>query len=130
MKDRSQIRKNGRLAAPKSFLLLLYSMALVSACERTTSDELQANEKPISVEDAAETGTQDSWIEPEDSEHSFSGEWQILDGYRKVCDGYLTRSGGDDYCQKEIPADWLSFEFEGKTYYLQPLSGGKSDENE
>ncbi|MCH9027903.1 MAG: hypothetical protein IIA05_12460 [Proteobacteria bacterium] len=130
MKNRSLIRKSGRPAAPNSFLLLLCSTALFSACEPATIDELPTNEKPIGLEDVAETETQDSLVETEDSEHSFSGEWQILDGFRKVCDGYLTRPGGDDYCQKEIPADWVPFVFEGKTYYMQPLSGRKSGEGE
>ena len=93
-------------------------------------DYCDGNGKPTKPQNAAETETQDSLIEQEDSNHSFSGEWQILDGFRKVCDGYLTRAGGDDFCQKKIPEEWLSFEFEGKTYYMQPLSGGKSDENE
>ncbi|MCH7509900.1 MAG: TonB family protein [Proteobacteria bacterium] len=128
-------------AAIKSARKLRFGLKDTGTTERPTTitqkihfeideDNCDENEKAIKPENVAETETQDSLIEPEDWEHSFSGEWQILDGFRKVCDGYLTRAVGDDYCQKEIPVDWLSFEFEGKTYYMQPLSGGKSDENE
>ncbi|MCZ6561276.1 MAG: TonB family protein [Gammaproteobacteria bacterium] len=91
-------------------------------------DYCDENEKPINPENVARIKSQDSMIEPEDLEHSFSGEWQILDGFRKVCDGYLTRPQEEDFCAAEVPGDWVPFQFEGKTYYMQPLSGRKPDE--
>lgn len=50
-----------------------------------------------------------------------SGEWIERDG-TLVCDGYLTRRVDEDYCEAQVPADWRSFEFEGQTWYVQPLA--------
>jgi len=49
-----------------------------------------------------------------------SGEWIEEDGMR-VCDGYLIRFENEDYCAAEVPPDWQPFEFNGRTYYVQPL---------
>ena len=51
-----------------------------------------------------------------------SGNWVDKNGSR-ICDGFLTRRADHDFCAAEIPSDWLPFEFDGKTYYMQPLSG-------
>ena len=51
-----------------------------------------------------------------------SGKWIDKDG-AKICDGYLTRRADQDFCAAEIPADWVPFEFDGTTYYIQPLAG-------
>jgi hypothetical protein len=50
-----------------------------------------------------------------------SGRWLKEDG-ASVCDGYLTQVEGEDYCAAEIPDDWQPFTFNGKTYYMQPLT--------
>ena len=50
-----------------------------------------------------------------------TGEWTQSDGTME-CDGYLARVESDEYCVVEIPADWQLLEFNGKTYYVQPLS--------
>jgi len=52
---------------------------------------------------------------------AYSGQWFYRDGMR-LCDGYLTRFEDDEYCSSEVPSDWVPFEFEGNTYYVQPLS--------
>ncbi len=57
---------------------------------------------------------------PLDSPPRLSGEWIEGDGVR-VCDGYLTRFENEDYCAAEVPSDWQPFEFNGRTYYVQPL---------
>lgn len=49
------------------------------------------------------------------------GNWREENGSR-FCDGYLTRFEDDDFCASEIPADWVPFQFEGETYYIQPLA--------
>ncbi len=51
----------------------------------------------------------------------YSGEW-IERGGDRICDGYLTRFEDEDFCSAEIPGDWEPFEFEGTTFYVQPLS--------
>ncbi len=50
-----------------------------------------------------------------------SGKWQ-KEGESLVCDGFLTRVENDDHCAAEVPSDWRPFEFNGKTYYVQPLT--------
>ena len=59
---------------------------------------------------------------PDNSAHGFSGEWQYLDG-RRVCDGYMTRNFDEEFCEAEVPEDWLPFTYDGETYFVQPLSG-------
>lgn len=51
----------------------------------------------------------------------YSGEWIEQDGMR-TCDGFLTRVENEDFCAAEVPTDWRSFEFDGRTYYVQPLA--------
>ena len=50
-----------------------------------------------------------------------SGTWVFRDG-SLYCDGYLTRDSGEDYCAADIPDDWEAFEFDGETYFRQPLT--------
>ena len=57
---------------------------------------------------------------PFEDQPKFSGEWIERDGMR-TCDGYLTRIENEDYCEAEIPTDWRPFEFDGRTYFVQPL---------
>ena len=37
------------------------------------------------------------------------------------CDGYLVRFKNEEYCASTVPDDWVPFEFNGYTYYRQPL---------
>lgn len=60
--------------------------------------------------------------EPEVADSRHSGRWIIRDGVR-ACDGYLTRRRDQDFCESEVPDDWVPFEFGGRTYYSAPLSG-------
>ena len=57
---------------------------------------------------------------PEEDRPNYSGEWIEENGSR-FCDGYLTRNASEEYCSKEIPDDWRSFEFDGETYYVAPI---------
>lgn len=52
-----------------------------------------------------------------------TGEWVEKDGSR-FCNGYMTRVDSEDFCVSEIPEDWVPFEFEGQTYFVQPLADG------
>jgi len=49
------------------------------------------------------------------------GTWFDQNGSR-ICDGFLTRNVNEDYCAAVVPGDWVPFEFNGQTYYMQPLS--------
>ncbi len=59
---------------------------------------------------------------PDDLEKKFSGKWQYVGGDR-IYDGYLTRSVDEEFCEAEIPEGWQPFTYDGKTYYVQQLSG-------
>ncbi len=58
---------------------------------------------------------------PWEDRPKFTGDWIERDGVR-TCDGYLTQIENEDYCEAEVPADWLPFEFDGRTYFVQPLA--------
>ena len=49
-------------------------------------------------------------------------EGRIRKGDFLSCDGYLVYFESENYCVSEVPADWVPFEFNGRTYYKQPLS--------
>lgn len=55
----------------------------------------------------------------------YSGEW-IKRGGIWECDGYLTRFADEEFCTANLPNDWVPFEFEGRTFYVQPLSDNDS----
>ena len=38
------------------------------------------------------------------------------------CPDYLTRIESDNFCSAELPPDWNAFEFDGETYFVQPLA--------
>ena len=50
-----------------------------------------------------------------------SADWIEKDGSR-FCSGFLTRFAENDCCAAEIPPDWVPFEFNGETYFVQPLA--------
>ena len=55
-------------------------------------------------------------------EHGLSlGNWREENGVR-ICDGYMTRFKDEDYCASQIPEDWVPFQFDGETFYIQPLA--------
>jgi len=51
----------------------------------------------------------------------FPGEWVEKDGSR-YCNGYMTRVESEDFCVSKVPSDWVPFEFDGQTYFVQPLT--------
>jgi hypothetical protein len=59
--------------------------------------------------------------DPEPNEDQFSGEWKIENG-ELICDGFLIRRSDKDFCSASVPEDWERFSYNGKTYYIQPLS--------
>ena len=83
------------------------------------------------------------WVPPAASESLPPELWQRLDEFaarqlpdssaprppRAVldCEHYLTRVESEDFCSEEAPVDWEAFEFEGETYFLQPLASAAAD---
>lgn len=61
------------------------------------------------------------------TENPKSGEWLQKDGIL-MCKGYMNRRADLDYCSSGVPGDWVPFEFDGQTYFLQPLEGGAEPE--
>ena len=126
-------------------VFLFVILLSLAACQRPASDSepIQATDTPVPKEQAPEAVMTDEMIEAEReaqfamkmSEEEFDyflqeqlgagpfppGEWLEQDGAR-MCVGFLTRDADQDYCAAEIPADWVPFEFNGQTYYVQPLS--------
>lgn len=43
-------------------------------------------------------------------------------GEFRACNGFLTRNIDEDFCSSQAPSDRVPFEFDGQTFYLQPLS--------
>ncbi len=41
------------------------------------------------------------------------------------CDEYLTSVESENYCNSEVPKDWVPFEYDNEKYYFQPLGRGK-----
>ena len=103
-------------------IILLSVLILLAACRN--DDPAAANEAPA--------------IDPDDTPPSVnlppavlnmqprgrlpSGAWLELNGAR-ICDGYMTRLESEDYCAATVPEDWRPFEFDGQTYFVQPLAG-------
>ena len=93
-------------------------VAVVSACQRGEVDSFQYVQP-----DLAE-------LSPEQAESfdRYLATLNELEERRKkkggfmACEGYLTRSEDDDYCTYDIPEDWVPFEFNGTTYFFQPLA--------
>ncbi|MGB5164982.1 MAG: hypothetical protein WBN09_11450 [Woeseiaceae bacterium] len=55
-----------------------------------------------------------------ESPPKLSGEWIEKDGVLE-CDGYLTRMEEEEFCAAEVPSDWQPFDYDGMTYYVQPI---------
>ena len=43
------------------------------------------------------------------------------------CDGYLSRDGSKDFCEQDVPANWIPFEYEAQTYYIAPLAAERRE---
>lgn len=50
-----------------------------------------------------------------------SGTWSMQDGILH-CDGFPTKEVEDNFCSSDVPNDWEEFEFNGKTYFREPLA--------
>ena len=93
-----------------------------STPEPTVTEEMKADERE------AQQAIQDSENELEyfyrerlGQQHLTPGEW-IEENGSKICVGFLTRVADEDFCASTIPSDWEPFDFNGHTYYVQPLS--------
>ncbi len=52
---------------------------------------------------------------------ALSGKWIEQDGVL-MCDGYLTRVQSEDHCEAQVPEEWQPFKFDGRTYFMIPLT--------
>lgn len=126
---------------------VIYCAVLLAllACQRQDSDEKLKSDLGVSpmIEPAPEPTVTEEMKEAEreaqqavqDSENEFEyfsrerlgqeqlalGKW-IEENGSKICVGFLTRVADEDFCASTIPSDWEPFEFNGHTYYVQPLS--------
>ena len=60
-------------------------------------------------------------LSPEELTELGESNW-VERGTSRICAGYLTRFDNEDYCASKVPDDWVPFEYNGETYYVQPLS--------
>ena len=90
--------------------------------EAVVSDEMAETEREAQI--AMELAELDFEIIQEGSIRPgqlSEGTWYDQNGSR-ICKGFLTRNINEDFCAAEVPIDWVPFEFNGQTYYMQPLS--------
>ena len=111
----------------RSLLVILGVVALSTGCEKDTPIEAQISPDQEDGDLRAEKfdfqGTESELLR---SLMRKKGRWRYSNG-RRLCDGYLTPSIDQDYCESDAPEDWQSFSFDGRTYYFQPLSGPMQD---
>ena len=88
--------------------------------DRLTPEHLKKFDGPKTGEKRGFVVSPDRFA-PLDDQPEFSGEWIERDGVR-TCDGFLTRIESEDFCAAKVPTDWRPFEFDGRTYYVQPLT--------
>ena len=94
----------------KSFLVIT-SVLIVALT--TTSCNSSSNPDNISGETAQNSA--------ERERRNLSGTWTFRDG-SLYCEGFLTLENGREHCADDVPGDWEPFEFNGMTYYRQPLA--------
>jgi hypothetical protein len=97
--------------AIRRLLILTSTFSWLLAC--------QSANQPPEIVDESMTALQPQLTVPTD--RILSGEWRVDNGQR-ICDGYLSRVEDEDFCVAEVPDDWEPFEYEGQTYYVQPLA--------
>ena len=108
---------------PRANIVFLGGLLLTCAChseETGTCDSLNFDAIPEDhpIREVCQVPERP---DPDAERSTPSGEWRVRRG-KLVCDGYLTRQSGVDYCSDSVPDDWRRLEFNGKTYYVQPLS--------
>jgi len=124
-----------RLIAPFVILALLISLGVIAQESMLPQDDFPRDVTELSAEEMKSLWKElekksTAYARPplrrktELDQRDYSGEW-IEENGNKICDGYLTRKADEQYCSKEIPNDWLSFEFDGETYYVAPLENGQ-----
>lgn len=98
------------------------SPTIESTPESTVTEEMKEAEREAqqAIQDA-ENEFEYFYRERLGQEQLATGEWIEQDG-SKICVGFLTRVADENFCASKIPSDWEPFEFNGHTYYAQPLS--------
>ena len=101
--------------------LLFVSACILASCQRDTSAD-NAEEVSIVVlpfGSDCQLPNLDEYLK----EFELSpGVWREKNG-SKICDGYMTRFENEDYCSAKVPEGWVPFQYNGETYYVQPLAG-------
>ena len=99
-------------------VVLIVALNLIVGC----AGETQSKDTPGLVV-LNDTFLEDGIIDlREGSSSPRPGVWIENDG-SKICDGYLTKNEGVDFCSAAVPKDWKSLNYDGLEYFYQPLSG-------
>jgi len=102
---------------PVRFIMLVSAVLIAAGCrgaEPPSAETTTPTNPPATIDPSHEPN---SLMAPELP----PGTWREEHGAR-FCEGYLTRREDLDYCAAEVPGDWEPFEFDGQTYYVQPLT--------
>ena len=107
----------------RSLAVLLSLLSLAVACDSDSPQDLTDAlvERYAETHPVDELPFRDGLAESGFLVGKFSGEWRYEDGNR-LCKGFLTRSYAQDFCAADVPMDWQPFTYDGKTYFVQPLS--------
>ena len=107
----------------QSLAAFLLMALLLVGCEPDSSQNLNDDliDRYVETHPVDEILSSHSMAAANNSEQKFSGEWLYINDDR-VCDGYLTRNASEEFCEVNIPEDWRPFAYDGKTYFVQPLS--------
>ncbi len=65
--------------------------------------------------------------EPDEQDLATESRWKRW-GMVYQCNGYLSRDQSKDFCEEDVPSDWIPFEYEGETYYIAPLGAGEREQ--
>ena len=118
-----ELLRGGTAVLARNLILLTILLSL-SACQHQNPSVESSQLRVVTVIEGSVR--RDGTIilrEPTDRNSPLTGEWVEKDGSR-FCNGYMTRAEGEAFCVSEIPEDWVPFEFEGQTYFVQPLADG------
>lgn len=105
--------------------VLFVSVLPCAACQSDKTPE-NAEIEPITIlpfVSADELPNLDEYL---DELYLRPGTWREENGSR-ICDGYMTRFENEDYCSSTIPDGWVPFEYDGETYYAQPLADSSNE---
>ena len=100
--------------------VLFVSANILAACQADTGADNE-EEKSIAVLPFVSDDQLQNLDEYLTEFELLPGMWREKNG-SKICGGYMTRFENEDYCSAKVPEGWVPFQYNGETYYVQPLA--------